>query len=291
MKSWEDLIADENVWMNKHYTPGRGGAKIRKIVLHHNAANLTIRGCWEVWQTREASAHYQVDVNGRIGQFVHDWDKAWHAGDANTDSIGIEHANNHVEPYTISEATLDNGAHLVAALCKYYGLGRPQWHVNVFGHRDYMSTECPGEIYDSQRATYMARAAYWYDVMSGKTSSKTSPGEPAPKVPTVVVDGWAGEQTVSALQHLLGTPADGWIDDQYEHLSDYVPAFTTIRHGTSGSPCIRALQSKLGVETDGQLGHDTVTAWQRKLGVVIDGIAGSQTVTAIQKALNHGRIW
>ena len=220
MKSWEDLIADENVWMNKHYTPGRGGAKIRKIVLHHNAATLTTRGCWEVWQTREASAHYQVEVTGKIGQLVHDYDKAWHAGSANTDSIGIEHANNHVgEPWTISEATLDNGAHLVAALCKYYGLGRPQWHVNVFGHRDYMSTACPGEIYDSQRAAYMARAAYWFDAMSGKTSTpegwqKLDSGRWVYWRAGKKLTGWLQWQGKWYFLKTDGTMATGWVKDR-----------------------------------------------------------------------------
>ncbi|WP_240628811.1 peptidoglycan recognition protein family protein [Trueperella pyogenes] len=71
--------------------------------------------------------HYQVDSNGRIGQLVWDRDTAWHAGnwEANTTSIGIEHADISSKPWRISEACLDNGAHLVAAICHYYKLGRP----------------------------------------------------------------------------------------------------------------------------------------------------------------------
>ena len=81
MQDWETLQPDEYKLLDKHYTAGRGGYSINKIVLHHNAGNLSIQGCWNVWQTREASAHYQVDANGRIGQLVNDWDTAWHAGD------------------------------------------------------------------------------------------------------------------------------------------------------------------------------------------------------------------
>lgn len=179
MKDWNNLQADQNLLMNKHYTPGRAGRSINKIVLHHNAGNLSIKGCWDVWQTRQASAHYQVDVTGCIGQLVWDRDTAWHAGnwEANCTSIGIEHANNHIgDPWTISDATLDNGAHLVAALCRYYKLGRPEWGKNVFGHKNFAATGCPGEIAGSQNSRYMARAQYWYDqITSGKTTA------PAPK--------------------------------------------------------------------------------------------------------------
>ena len=95
MKNWDTLEADENLLMNTHYTPGRSGRNIDKIVIHHNAGNLSIAGCYNLWQTREASAHYQVDANGRIGQLVWDADTAWHADDwdANITSIGVEHAD------------------------------------------------------------------------------------------------------------------------------------------------------------------------------------------------------
>ena len=170
MKNWDKLEADENLILNTHYTPGRAGRKINKVVLHHNGGNLSIRGCYDVWQTREASAHYQVDARGRIGQLVWDTDTAWHAGDydANCTSIGIEHADISTSPWRISDATLDNGAHLVAAICKAYGLGRPQYGRNVFFHRDFSPTECPASIAGSQRDAYMRRAQEWYDKMTGK---------------------------------------------------------------------------------------------------------------------------
>ena len=181
MKNWNTLEADLNLLMNKHYTPGRAGRSINTIVLHHNAGRLSIQECWNVWQSREASAHYQVDAAGRVGQLVWDRDTAWHAGnwEANCTSIGIEHANNHIgDPWTISDATLDNGAHLTAAVCKYYGLGRPQWGKNVFGHKDFSPTECPASLAGSQHGAYMARAQYWYDHMTSSTAT-TPAAQPA----------------------------------------------------------------------------------------------------------------
>lgn len=180
MKNWNTLEADLNLLMNKHFTKGRQGRSINKIILHHNDGNLSIQGCWNVWQTRPASAHYQVETSGRIGQLVWDRDTAWHAGNwvANTTSIGIEHADASTHPYRLSDACLENGAHLVAALCHYYKLGRPVWGKNIFGHRDFSSTECPASIAGSQHATYMARAIYWYDQISGNKPNPPSAGKP-----------------------------------------------------------------------------------------------------------------
>ena len=165
MKNWEKLEADENMIINKHFSEGRDGASIKYIVLHHNAGNLSIADCARTWQTREASAHYQVQSDGRIGQLVWDTNTAWHAGnwDANIHSIGIEHADDNSNPWHISDATLDNGAHLTAMLCKAYGLGRPEWGRNVFPHNHFTSTACPASIAGSQLGDYMARAQSYYD--------------------------------------------------------------------------------------------------------------------------------
>lgn len=184
MKNWDKVEADEVRLLNKHFTSGRSGKKIDRIVIHHNAGNLSIAQIYNTWQSRRASAHYQVDKNGRIGQLVWDRDTAWHAAntDANQRSIGIEHANNAFAPnWTVSGKTLEEGAHLVAALCVYYKLGRPSWGKNVFPHSRYTSTACPGALGGSQQSKYMSRAQAWYDSMvGGKAPSKPKP-TPKPK--------------------------------------------------------------------------------------------------------------
>lgn len=173
---FEGLHADVDMILSKHFTRGRGGRKIDKVVVHYNAGNLSVAGCYGVWQTRQASAHYQVEESGRIGQLVHDSDTAWHCGnfEQNQRSIGIEHANR--PDGTISEACLDAGAHLVAAVCKAYGLGRPEWLKNVFPHRYFASTSCPGQIYGSQKDAYISRAQRWYDAMTGAGEEPSAAG-------------------------------------------------------------------------------------------------------------------
>lgn len=174
------LNADVNKILGKHYTKGRSGRKIQHVVLHYNYGDLTVEGCYDVWQTREASAHYQVESSGRVGQLVHDRDTAWHAGnwDENCRSIGIEHAN---RGNTITDACLESGAHLTAAICKAYGLGRPKWMVNVFPHCHFQSTSCPGPLKagTSYHNRYMARAQQWYDAMVAGTKPAAAASKPA----------------------------------------------------------------------------------------------------------------
>lgn len=239
MKSWENLEADEDLILSTHMTKGRQGCKVDKIVLHHNGGNLTGKGCYDVWQTREASAHYQVAADGRITQLVWDSDTAWHTGDwpSNLTSIGVEHADISTDPWGISEATLDNGAHLVAALCKHYGLGRPQWGVNVFPHSHFSATACPASIAGGQNAAYMAKTQAYYDSMTGsRPAAESSPTttdagkvnvvagayvvacdslnvRSAPSTGATVVASYGRGQTVN-LDH-WGTVADGYIWGRY----------------------------------------------------------------------------
>ena len=177
--NWETIEADVNKLITKHFTKGRSGKSINKVIVHHNAGKLSIDDCWNVWQNCEQSAHYQVDNDGRIGQLVWDADTAWHAGnwDANLTSIGVEHANDGGAGWTISEKCLDSGAHLVAALCKYYKLGRPEWLRNVYPHSHFSATACPGAIYGSQKDAYIKRAQYWYDVMTGAVTENSEKEE------------------------------------------------------------------------------------------------------------------
>lgn len=115
------------------------------------------------WQEREASAHYQVEEGGLVGQLAWDSNTAWSLGnsDANQCSINIEHVKR--ADGTVSEACLDNGTHLAAAICLYYRLRRSEWLKNVFSHKHFSSTICPGKLYGSQKQAYIQRRQYWYD--------------------------------------------------------------------------------------------------------------------------------
>ena len=178
MKDWKTLQPDQVRLMNKHYTPGRGGQKIQYVVVHHNAGILSIDQIWQVWQTRAASAHYQVESGGRIGQLVWDRDTAWHAANqtANQRSIGIEVSNSGgaAQDWPISSTAIREAARLAAAVCAYYKLGRPVSGKNIRWHREFTSTSCPYHLAPGGKYhnTFMAEARSFYDQLTKPAASK-----------------------------------------------------------------------------------------------------------------------
>lgn len=186
MADYANVQPDEYMLLGCNFSSGRPYG-IKGVTIHHMAGDLNASQCNGIWRGNGCSAHYSVDRNGYIVQHVNDGDRAWACGDGigtgggNDVTISIEHANNARGPWTVHEAAIESGAHLVAALCRYYNLGRPAWMVNVFPHRHWSSTACPGELAGSQRDHYMRRAQEWYDAMVGGTQPSAATSQPAPQ--------------------------------------------------------------------------------------------------------------
>lgn len=122
----------------------------------------------------------------------------------------------------------------------------------------------------------------------------TTPSKPASGSQNgaqLAVDGVIGPASVRRLQAILGTPVDGVISGQYSGNRARLAAITSIDYSGGGSLMVAALQAKLGTDTDGYLGPDTIKAWQKRLHVAVDGYLGINTARAIQRALNAGGLW
>lgn len=218
---------DQTLWLNRHYTPGRGGQAIKYIVRHHNAGMLTTQGCWDVWQSREASAHYQVEQSGRVGQLVRDTDTAWHAANLlrNQQSIGIEHANSGGanQDWPISDATITAGGKLAAELCLKHRLGRPEFGVNIRDHKETGSTACPYHLAEGGKyhAAWMKAAQDHYDIISQEDDMFTDSDRAA------LLDCRAMLQTLCA-QNMgdakITGPYGGWSQTGYRTNTDLLAA-------------------------------------------------------------------
>ncbi len=137
MADFANVQPDEYKLLGCNFSAGRPFG-IKGVTIHHMAGDLNAAQCNSIWAANGCSAHYSVDRNGYIVQHVNDTDRAYACGDGigtgggNDTTISIEHANSARGPWTVHEAAIESGTHLVAALCLYYGLGRPAWMVNVF---------------------------------------------------------------------------------------------------------------------------------------------------------------
>lgn len=224
MKDWKALEPDVVKLMNRHYTPGRGGKKISCVVVHHNAGVLSIDQIWQVWQTRPASAHYQVESGGRIGQLVWDRDTAWHAANShiNQTSIGIEVSNSAgaAQDWPITEKAVEEAAHLTAAVCAFYKLGPPQAGRTVRWHKEFTGTSCPYHLAPGGKYhnRFMDRARYWYDRMTSPNPTPTPPKEntvdkaQADRIEAkqdLILDQLAGKRNEQGEQVFTGWPQGG----------------------------------------------------------------------------------
>lgn len=229
MKDWLELEADRVKLMNKHFTPGRGGNTIQYVVVHHNAGVLSIDQIWDVWQSRAASAHYQVQSDGTIGQLVNDWDTAWHAANAwmNQRSIGIEVSNSAgpSQDWPITDTAIREAGRLIAAVCLYYGLGRPESGKNVRYHREFTTTGCPYHLAPGGKynRALMDEARRFYDHLKNRKNNPQP--APAPKENAPVTTAWKDgpaalnevKHKVNDIEKILTLVADqllGWPKDE-----------------------------------------------------------------------------
>lgn len=122
----------------------RDGAEITTVVIHHMAMT-DYDAVPEVWREREASAHYGIGPKGEIRAYVGEEKRAWHAGKANSYSIGIENCNISREPkWEVSDATVDSLVKLIKDINKRYNR-----KMKIVGHQcaegnSPESTQCPG---------------------------------------------------------------------------------------------------------------------------------------------------
>ena len=206
---WNTLGFDET-FLTKHFSPlnGRG---IQFVVAHHMTVKGTGTGsalaaCYQIWQTRAASAHYGVD-GVRVGHFVRDKDFAWATGSnyGNLHGISIEHANSTTGPgWKISEDTWRTGAKLAAYLHKIHKLGRPISGKTLRKHKSFTSTACPGPYMDAIWARYVAEAQHVYDRITAPAASAVTVAPAA--TPWFDIEGWnLGGMNATGLARWDGT--------------------------------------------------------------------------------------
>jgi N-acetyl-anhydromuramyl-L-alanine amidase AmpD len=145
----------------RYFGPRHAPRVIRRIVIHITDGGPNIESTIRWFQNPvkdglplEVSAHYIVGRNGEIVQMVRENDLAWHAGDANSDSIGIEHnaraARAGKTPLYPTPTQYCSSAALVRGLCERYSI--PLDRVHVLGHAEAdpgtRHRGCPNSVWD-----------------------------------------------------------------------------------------------------------------------------------------------
>lgn len=276
----------------------KGGKKKEYILVHYTGAPGSAYNN-AVYFSRggngQSSAHYFIDDKS-CWQSVHDTDTAWAAGnfEMNQRSISIEVCSDG-EDFT--EGEISQLAELVQGLMRLYSIpaenvGRHYDAVD-YAYKDGFDNgrwidphkECPAPYVDNEKWHTLWCRITGYDEANGSQPSQPSQPETSGKIEE---DGYWGEKTTALLQKTLNCVADGEVWHQYkwscssaEQTSGWVYDDTL-----EGSPVIRALQVRLGVEADGLYGPMSRRALMSRYGCSNHHDAVKQ----LQHELNQGRI-
>lgn len=156
------------------------------VTIHHNGGVAdTHEDVLNTWRTREASAHFDVDVHGAIAQYADVHEYAWATGNTqgNESSISIEMADAVGSPsWEIADATWKSAARLAAWLFHHVIGARPSSE-NVFPHKHWVSDDCPGPWALAHFDEIIAEMQHQYDLMAGTPSVPSSPpSQPKPSM-------------------------------------------------------------------------------------------------------------
>lgn len=163
----KNLIAGLNATEHVTHTTHRK----TMVTLHHNAARLSHEGVLEVWKTRPASAHFDVDGYGAVAQYVIVNEYAWSTGttSGNQQSISIEMANSSVGGnWPVAIQTWKEAARLAGWLfARVIGV-RPNGN-NLVPHHYWKSTACAGPYMDSVWGQVLLETQRAYDRFTGSS--------------------------------------------------------------------------------------------------------------------------
>lgn len=157
--------------------------KKTSVTLHHNGGRLSHEGVLNVWKTRPASAHFDVDSAGAVAQYVNVYEYAWAVGNlaGNQSSISIEMANIALAPaWTVADATWKSAARLAGWLFAKVVEARPSKD-NFFYHHHWSATSCAGPFMEKIYDKVLTEAQKAYD--SFVEAKPSTPSSPHPSTP------------------------------------------------------------------------------------------------------------
>lgn len=138
-------------------TSPRNG-RIKNIVIHHMAGNLTVETCGNVFapSSRQASSNYGIGSDGRVGMYVEEKDRAWTTGNKiDHSSVTIEVADDKIGGgWHSSDKAMASLVNLCVDICKRNGIKKLNYTGNKSGnllmHKWYQATDCPGAYLESK---------------------------------------------------------------------------------------------------------------------------------------------
>ena len=133
--------------------------KIDRITIHHMAGNLSVETCGNVFapSSRQASANYGIDSDGRVGMYVEEKDRSWCSSNKANDhrAVTIEVADDVIgNGWHSSDKAMNKLVELCADICRRNGITRLNYtgdtNGNLTMHKWFAATDCPGTYLESK---------------------------------------------------------------------------------------------------------------------------------------------
>lgn len=194
------LVSFTKISPNKE---ARRGGTIDMIVIHCVVGQVSVETLGNIFapESKQASSNYGIGVDGRVGMYVEEKDRAWSTGgvdsagnvirvngisgaDIDHRAITIECACDAEHPYAINDAVYKTLIKLCADICKRNGIKELKWKAdktlvgkvdqqNMAVHRWFANKACPGDyIY-----TRLGQIASEVNALLGITSTPVVPDE------------------------------------------------------------------------------------------------------------------
>lgn len=247
--------------------------KKKSVTLHHNGGvRFSHQTILNIWRTRPASAHFDVDASGSVAQYVDVHEYAWAVGNTqgNCETISIEMADISGSPnWQVADATWRSAARLAGWLFAHV-IGTRPTTANFFLHQHWSATACPGPFVKNNYGRILRAAQAAYDQYHA----------PAPTL-----------TKVQHFQQMIEVPTN----NRWDHVTDHrAIVMRNASRAHSGYPHnvptvvdVRTVQEIVDTKPDGVWGPNTQAAlvtWikglQRLLGVGDDGKWGPGTDSA-----------
>lgn len=149
------------VFTNHSKYSSRDGNKISRITIHHAAGAISLEGLANIIKSdREVSYNYGIGVDGKVGLFVDERNRAWTSSSASNDSravtIEVSNAKGAGEPnWVVSTNVYKVLIALCADICKRNNIPRLTYTGELTGsnltmHKWFAATGCPGPYLTSK---------------------------------------------------------------------------------------------------------------------------------------------
>ena len=132
---------------------------IDRITIHHMAGNLSVETCGNVFapSSRQASANYGIDSNGRVGMYVEERDRSWCSSNKANDhrAVTIEVADDVIgNGWHSSDKAMNKLVELCTDICRRNGIAKLNYtgdtNGNLTMHKWFAATDCPGAYLESK---------------------------------------------------------------------------------------------------------------------------------------------